>query len=1165
MTSGQRAAIRQLEDVAALRGGAFRLLSVVRGGGAPEPWAQVEIDVACDHYARAPAGIPLEARERLFIFIPPGFPFAIPSVQAPHRRWAGYPHVMRDQTLCLYQAPASEWDPSDGMFGFLARLDDWLRLAALGELDPVGAPLHPPLAYLMEGTTAPSVILRADTPAVGASPWVGYARLEETTGERVDLTEWIRLTIQGVPQNVAAAVLLTEPMPPLYPRGVRELIDELETRGVSRERLLLLLKLAAHFNGEGAPLYVVIGAPMRGIRGSGDLQQHLEVWRLDATVADALRLLLRTVGESEELQAIGVKLEAAILVWADVARVDWCYALEARPEIVVARDTNTPAAWFRDRVVAVWGCGALGGRVAEFLARAGVRRLILRDKAMVRPGIFVRQPFADADIGRNKAEVLAEGLRKIRSELDVTTAAADILRALDGADWWDGADLVIDTTGSEAVLSKLEVRRKEIAQGRRPMIAAMVIGHEAQNGLAVVADHRHTGGPYDLSRRAKIWVCSHPELRHFADEFWPTARRKPFQPEPGCSEPTFVGSAADVGALAGLLFNNVAEMLRDDSASGKVRFVSLPRPAVDRPALVAAAWSGDIVVHDPHAGYEVRISSESFEELRAWVNRSARTAGPETETGGYLFGERDEASNTLWISEVSGPPPDSEASPDAFVCGVEGVDVLITEKRERTRGSVRLVGIWHAHPEGAPLPSSTDIQGIARVIADSWAPSARALMMIVGYTADGMPMIGTYDFTRDDVERIARGRFRRACELRVVLPSTEQPKRIGLALSGGGARAIAFHLGCLRALHDRDILDQVSVISCVSGGSIIGAMYAYSDGHFEDFDARTVALLRRGLLRGMGQAARRPGWLARTAATVATAGVSAKAADAARLLARRVARTSRFRSFPGVQRLLSLQPPFRRRSSRTDLLEATLREEIFGSKTMTSARRGDIDVVLNACELRSGSAFRFGSRESGCWRYGRVANNDTMGVAHAVAASAAYPALLPALDRTMTFIDRKGAEVLRRVLLTDGGIFDNLGTSCLEPGPDEAISTNVFHPQYIIVCDAGPGLFSDDVVPYWWPTRMIRAFDSVFRKAGNAAYARLHRLAAAGGIKGFVHAYLGQRDDALPYRPAKLVRREAVMDYPTDFALMADEDIRRLSERGEQLTRLLIEYYCPEL
>lgn len=1165
MTSGQQAAVRQLEDVAALRGGAFKLLSLIRLGDSPRAWVRAEIDVVCEHYARAPNGVPLEPRERLLLLIPPGFPFAYPYVVAPHRRWAGYPHVMRDQTLCLYQAPASEWDPSDGMFGFLQRLDDWLRLAALDELDPLGAPLHPPLTYMMDGTTAPPIILRADAPAVGDDPWFGFAVLDRMEdAKRLDLTGWIPLTFDGVPTNVAAVVLLTEPMPPLYPQRVRDVIDELEKRGLSRRRLLLLLKIAAYFNGDKMPLYFVIGAPMRGIRGSGDLRQHLEVWRLNETVADALRLVLSTTGESAKLQEIGAELEKAVLEWADAAEVDWCNAIEARPQIVVARDLEAPTAWFRDRVVVVWGCGALGGRVAEFLMRAGVRRLILRDKSAVHPGILVRQPFSDADIGRNKAEALAEQLRKIRPGVDVMALRDDLLHVLDRADWWDEADVVIDTTGSEAVLSKLELRRKG-AGDQGPAIAAMAIGHKAQNGFVVVAGGQYTGGPCDLSRRGKIWACGRPDLAHFVDEFWPTERRKRFQPEPGCSEPTFVGGAADVAVLAGFLLNGAADALRNGGGSGRACFVALPRLDGEALSVATASWDRDTVVNDPHAGYEIRISYEAFKELRAWIRRSARTVGPGTETGGYLFGERDEATKILWITEISGPPRDSEASPESFVCGVDGVEALIAEKRRRTRDSVRLVGVWHAHPDSAPVPSSTDLHGIACVIEDSGAPSARALMMIVGNTTSGLATIGTYDFSRDDVERIARGRFRRVCELSVVPPRPELEKRVGLALSGGGARAIAFHLGCLRALHDRGILGQVAVISSVSGGSVIGALYAYSDSPFEDFDARVVTLLRRGLLRGMGQAARRPRWLGRTAGTVLTAGIAAKAADAMRLLAGRASRISRMRSWSLVQRLKTIQPPLPRRSSRTDLLEATLRDEVFGVRTLTSARRDNIDIIVNACELRSGSAFRFGSRESGCWRYGRVARNEAIDVAHAVAASAAYPALLPALDRAMTFVDGKGTETTRRVLLTDGGIFDNLGTSCLEPGRDESISTNVFHPPYIIACDAGPGLFAADVVPYWWPTRMVRAFDSVFRKAGNAAYDRLHRLRGSGAIRGFVHAYLGQRDETLPYRPADLVPRDAVMGYPTDFAPMTEDDIRLLSMRGEQLTRLLIEYYCPEL
>jgi predicted acylesterase/phospholipase RssA len=48
---------------------------------------------------------------------------------------------------------------------------------------------------------------------------------------------------------------------------------------------------------------------------------------------------------------------------------------------------------------------------------------------------------------------------------------------------------------------------------------------------------------------------------------------------------------------------------------------------------------------------------------------------------------------------------------------------------------------------------------------------------------------------------------------------------LGLALSGGGFRASFFHLGVLRRLAELDLLRHVEVLSTVSGGSILAALY----------------------------------------------------------------------------------------------------------------------------------------------------------------------------------------------------------------------------------------------------------------------------------------------------------------------------------------------------
>ena len=52
------------------------------------------------------------------------------------------------------------------------------------------------------------------------------------------------------------------------------------------------------------------------------------------------------------------------------------------------------------------------------------------------------------------------------------------------------------------------------------------------------------------------------------------------------------------------------------------------------------------------------------------------------------------------------------------------------------------------------------------------------------------------------------------------------PNSIGLALSGGGYRASLFHLGVTKRLHELGILQKITHLSSVSGGSIFSAYLA---------------------------------------------------------------------------------------------------------------------------------------------------------------------------------------------------------------------------------------------------------------------------------------------------------------------------------------------------
>lgn len=388
---------------------------------------------------------------------------------------------------------------------------------------------------------------------------------------------------------------------------------------------------------------------------------------------------------------------------------------------------------------------------------------------------------------------------------------------------------------------------------------------------------------------------------------------------------------------------------------------------------------------------------------------------------------------------------------------------------------------------------------------------------------------------------------------------------IALALSGGGSRAIAFHLGCLRALNDLGILQKIQVMSTVSGGSVIGALYAY--GHhdsFEQFDAQIVSLLKRGLQWRILCTAVLSVQFPKIVATLMING----GASVLSALIRWVLGPMRWMLGGLCTRILSGLHEFEERlpfwGSLTTAFEVLLRRELFGDTSMQQVKIERLEVIVNACDLRTGTAFRFGSKRSGGWRYGRVVDAKELPVAKAVAASAAFPALLPPLIETFNF-ERRGQVQRHTLALSDGGVYDNLGLAVLEPNRDPNFSVNVHSPTHIISLNAGAGQFPTGGKTFWLTARLMRSFNAIYRKAQDAAYGRLHESAAAGRLKGFALIYLGQNDASLPVIPPDLILREAVRDYPTDFARMADRDIHLLTGRGEQLTRLLVSRYLPDL
>ena len=733
-TTGQRDAFHDLESIAQW-GDALEIIKV------REPQEEgaslfVEIALSFKGVPRSSDGIPLRQRERFFVLIPSTYPFHHPFAFVPHQRWASWPHVQWTCYLCLYQASDTEWDPSDGMFGFIERLYKWVKQAAINQLDPNGAPLHPPVAYV-NNSAGPLVIPYANTPAVGDRPWLGFGCIDERTDSRIDVTGWCESN--GNPTGtVAAAVLLPRAASFEFPSKVRDLLTMLEDQGVARNTLISVLGQAATLNGDDSRLLVLVGTPTRGIRGSASYQQNLVAWLVEPMIANGFRLALEQFSPYAKLQEIGRKCERLVFEWSEQADVCWCYVREARPEVTVRRDEDSPLAWFRDKTVVVWGCGAIGGHVAEALARAGVKKIILRDKSVVTPGVLVRQLFEDSDIGKNKAVATRERLLRIIPSLSVEAIVGDLLRLPVGqATWPDDADLVINATASWPVAQHLEACRASDPT-RRTVIASMVLGHHTHRALLYVAKAHHSGASADLARKTKIEVLKRDYLSPFADDFWPSEPVSSFQPEPGCSEPTFVGSQAEVMGHVGTMLSKLARELTHAGTNAASSHL-FAAPGVNKGSEECREYDfyfdRDVCLTESLDGYSIRIAPQALASLRSWVRRSERRNGPHVETGGHLFGERNEVARVIWVTNVSGPPPDSKASPSGFVCGTKGVAKASERNSSSSGGAVRFIGMWHTHPQGSPKPSKTDYDTMNDIVHNPSFSCPRSLLLVIGTTS----------------------------------------------------------------------------------------------------------------------------------------------------------------------------------------------------------------------------------------------------------------------------------------------------------------------------------------------------------------------------------------------------------------------------------------------
>lgn len=783
-------ALRQIEELAAASGGAVTVI------GSRHTDDHLIIDVSLDTRGiqTVGAGITVRQRERFEIGVSDKYPFRPPSVWASHRRWAGTPHVQWARYLCLYAASSVEWNPADGMRGFIERLTSWLENAAAGTLDPDGQPLHPPVTYHNE--RAGFLVIRADVGDL--VPWGDSIISGQTaqlfawcirSGDRLDVAEWLSLQEMdarvfgddfaptddaGLPFIVAPLVLVSDELSMEYPDKGADLVANLHEFGYRREELLWSITKVGTFNtalarkaglDNTAPVVMMLGTPARRVEGARRLA-HVTAWKFDDFGAEIMDLL-REIEDLEDESLIDRATKLANS-WIDNAEVRWMVIHEDRPEVTNRRDANTPAAWLRDKRVLVLGCGALGAPIAEHCVRAGVSALTVVDNGVVKPGILIRQPYRDLDIGRSKARQLAGRLGALRSDLKVEFRVCDVIGMFTAEHpQVPEYDLVIDSTADVGVRAAIEAARTGAREQWPPVITGL-FGHDAVRAISIVSRPGATGSAHDILRRIAIDAHANQGsvlVSEIAEDFFPDPpRTEMFVPEPGCSSPTFTGSAMQTTALASSVLWAAINELADPEREDPMAAVAIALPGTGRAEARQHwwRWPNDHVITDSR--YEVRIAAAALAEMRAETRRGGRTRGARIETGGMLLGSFDEAVGCVYIDTAAGPSPDSHLSALLFAHGTHGTQDLVEHHRKRSINRVGFVGMWHTHPYGPARPSPTDEAGMGWIVSPS-GTGRRALMLILGgdeptwerWRGDGeVPNVYVRVVDRDDqVNRLA--------------------------------------------------------------------------------------------------------------------------------------------------------------------------------------------------------------------------------------------------------------------------------------------------------------------------------------------------------------------------------------------------------------------------
>jgi predicted acylesterase/phospholipase RssA len=456
---------------------------------------------------------------------------------------------------------------------------------------------------------------------------------------------------------------------------------------------------------------------------------------------------------------------------------------------------------------------------------------------------------------------------------------------------------------------------------------------------------------------------------------------------------------------------------------------------------------------------------------------------------------------------------------------------------------------------------------------------------------------GAAQTPRSDVTKNAREVLNEA--LREMYPDNPQAAeaacesaftgKIGLALSGGGFRAALYHIGVLAKLAELDLLRKVEALSCVSGGSIIGAHY-YLEVRRLMHEKADREITKEDYIEIVKRVERE--FLAGVQTNIRTSVVANPIVNLKMIFSSNYSRTMRLgelyekRIFSRVEDGEGTRPRWLNDLKIQPKDWSKDGAEDFNPKNHNWLRAAKVPIlILNATTLNTGHNWQFtttwmgeppspiDSEVDGNYRLRRMYYDQApegyqrIRLGHAVAASSCVPALFEPLALANLY---EGLVVR----LVDGGVYDNQGTASLLDQGCNILLVSDASGQMNTENDPGAGLLS---VP-------LRTNSVLQARVRVAQYRELSAQRRASTLRGLMFIHL-KKD--LPVKPMDWIDCLDPQDSPgpdlpvtnyginkgaqerlaairTDLDSFSDAEARALMISGYRMTGFEIERSLPE-